>query len=234
MKQNFEYGIYSYEYYIEFGNRKLLGLVIQPDMRIIVRAPLGSSISDIEAFLIKKWQWLEKRLSEFRKYHKKIYDRQYISGESYHYLGRQYLLLVEKTGSDSVRLERGKIRIFTTKSIQNSDHNKKLLENWFDSRRTAVFKKQYIQAYKNFNYDKIPQLKIREMSRRWGSCSSDGKAIYLNPKLIQAPTEAIYYVAVHELCHVNNKKHDKAFYGEIEKIIPNWRQTKERLEVRYG
>ena len=71
------------------------------------------------------------------------------------------------------------------------------------------------------------------MAKRWGSYTDDNK-VSLNPKLIQAPREAIFYVCVHELCHVVNKKHDDAFYREVEKRMPNWREVKERLEVRFG
>jgi predicted metal-dependent hydrolase len=71
------------------------------------------------------------------------------------------------------------------------------------------------------------------MARRWGSYTQDNK-VSLNPRLIEAPTEAIYYVCVHELCHVTNKKHDQSFYAELNKRMPNWRDIKEKLEIRYG
>ena len=232
MKQTFQYGTLEYEYYIEFAERKSFSMVIRPDLRVIVKAPLGVTLEDIESFMRRKWKWLDKQLRELSKYRKKYYERQYLPGESFQYLGRQYLLDVER-GDDTVRLERGKIRVFSSKAHTNTMHTKKLVDQWYDKRRNAVFKRQYVNALKLFDYDKMPQLRIRTMARRWGSYTTDNK-VSLNPRLIETPTEAIYYVCIHELCHAVNKRHDKSFYESLEKKMPEWRVVKEKLEIRYG
>lgn len=235
MKLKFEYGEYCYDYHLEFLDRKSLTLIVRPDLRIIVRAPKGCSLEKIEAFLIRKWSWLERQLAEFKRYQKpRRAERRYVSGESYYYLGRQYLLEVREAERDLVKLERNKIVIFTTMSVKNLKHNRKLFTNWLDVRTRSVFKRQFILAYKKFNYNKIPQLKIRIMAKRWGSCSRDGKVISLNPELIKTSTKAIYYVCLHELCHVNNPKHDQEFYDLLERKMSDWRDVKNSLEVNFG
>ena len=233
MKQKFEYGRFSYEYFIEFAKRKTLALEVLPNLRIIVKAPLGATLDEIESFLKRKWSWLERQLSELRKFKKSDTERKYISGESYYYLGRQYMLLVEKSKNDTVKLERGKLRIYTTGSVQNSENNKKLLGEWYARNRERIFKQEYVKAFKLFDYKTMPQLGQRIMTRRWGSYTSDGKVL-LNPRLIEAPREAIYYVCIHELCHVVNKKHDEAFYRIMNSKLSHWRQIKESLEIRHG
>ena len=93
MKLEFIYGKYRYDYFVEFLERKSLTLIVRPDLRIIVRAPKEVTLAEIEKFLAKKWSWMEKQLAEFRKYKKPVeLERRYVSGESYFYLGRQYLL----------------------------------------------------------------------------------------------------------------------------------------------
>ena len=233
MKFDYNYDNYSYNYFLELTARKSFTLIVTPELKIIVKAPTGSSLNEIDAFLARKWSWLEKRLEEYRKYRKTYHERMYVSGESYHYLGRQYMLQVQKSANDTVKLERGRINIYTTENVRNSDYNKKLLLEWYEKRRSVVFKKQYFLAYKKFNYEKMPQLRIRIMSRRWGSYTQDNK-ISLNPRLIEAPAEAIYYVATHELCHVIHKRHDSGFYNELERHLPNWRMIKNHLEIYYG
>lgn len=232
MKNVFEYGIYRYDYYIEFADRKQLTLIVRPDLRIIVRAPLETTLEQIESFLARKWKWLEKQLNDLRKTKKTHHEREYVSGESYYYLGRQYMLIVEK-GDDVVKLGHGKLRIYTSKGLRNSSHNKKLLDGWYARRRDVIFKQEYLQALGQFNYRSFPQLGERVMVRRWGSYTAEGKVL-LNPKLIQAPREAIYYVIMHELCHKVSRKHDAVFYQELEKRIPEWRRVKESLEILYG
>lgn len=143
------------------------------------------------------------------------------------------MLDVVAGGSDVVKLERGMLRVFTSKDTRNSEHNKKLVDAWYAHRRTAIFKREYIKAFKLFDYEKIPQLGERVMAKRWGSYTSDGKVL-LNPRLIEAPREAVHYVCVHELCHIISRKHDEKFYRELEKRLPVWRRTKESLEIRFG
>lgn len=233
VKNTFQYGSYRYEYFVEFGERKTFTLVVRPDLRIIARVPLGATLEQIEAFLQRKWKWLEKQLSELRKYKKPTGDKQYVSGESFYYLGRQYMLEATPAKDNIVKLEHGKLRVYTDRSLRNSTHNRKLVENWYARRRDVVFKQEYVRAFKQFDYAKMPQLRERVMARRWGSYTAD-KKVSLNPKLIQAPREAIYYVCVHELCHQISLKHDKTFYDELKKRLPEWRRIKESLEIRFG
>ena len=233
MKQVFRYDDYSYDYFIEFSERKSFTLVVRPDLKIIVRAPLDATLGEIEKFLQRKWRWLEKQLTELRKYRKPGSTELYISGKSLYYLGRQYMLEITSGQNDTVKLEHGKIRVYSTKTLPNSQHNKRLVEEWYASKRNVVFKREYLKALKLFSYDTIPQLGERTMARRWGSYTSDGKVL-LNPRLIEAPREAIHYVCVHELCHRVSRKHDTVFYAELDKRIPNWRRIKESLEIRHG
>lgn len=233
MRQTFVYGGYSYDYFIVFSDRKTFGLMVRPDLRVIAKAPNGATTEEIEAFLRRKWLWLQKQLNELKQYQKKYYEPEYVSGESLPYLGRRYMLIVEQTSVDAVILERGKLRVRTKKKVTDTNHTKMLIEGWYNKRRLVVFSAQYKKALQLFNYQNTPSLRVRIMARRWGSYTQDNK-VSLNPKLIEAPTEAIYYVLVHELCHVNNKKHDAAFYISLEKRVKDWRKIKQMLEIRYG
>lgn len=68
------------------------------------------------------------------------------------------------------------------------------------------------------------------MPTRWGSCTPKGKVI-LNPELIKAPKGIIEYVIIHELCHLIHHNHTKSLYDLQEKIMPDWKKWKERLET---
>lgn len=74
-----------------------------------------------------------------------------------------------------------------------------------------------------------PKMRLRSMSKRWGSAARDG-AIYLNPELVRAPSACIDYVIVHEICHLKHHHHGKAFYSELRSLCPDWATRKKRLE----
>ena len=228
--KEFVFGTYVYEYQLIKQDRKTLSLTVTPDLQIIVKCPLKAESERIEAFLQKKWFWLEKQLSYFKKYQRKIYEKEYISGEGYLYLGRQYKLIVRKGKEDSVSLTRGQLILHTTKPTDNGKYNKKLIEAWFAERMELVFRERFVEMLSRFDLKHTPKLAIREMKKRWGSYLSQDK-IFLNPKLIHTSKDCIDYVIVHELCHMKYKNHDKRFYKFLEEKFPKWEKVKEKLET---
>ncbi len=62
-------------------------------------------------------------------------------------------------------------------------------------------------------------VRLRDLSSRWGSCSSRG-AVSLNWRLILAPDEVFEYVVVHELCHRRRLGHGAAFWGLLREMLP--------------
>lgn len=229
-ERTFTYGRYSYKYSLLKQERKTLSLTVEPCMDIILKVPIGIDNSRIEKFLQKKWLWLDKQLTFFEKYRKKSYMKEYVSGESFYYLGRQYKLIVNSGDNDLVTLTKGRLTITSTKAVDDGKHNKAMLEKWYKNRRNAVFNERYNLMLSNFNYRFYPDLAIRVMSKRWGSYVK-GERIILNPLLIHASKDAIDYVITHELCHMKYKYHDEKFYRLLESKFPNWQKTKERLEI---
>ena len=82
-------------------------------------------------------------------------------------------------------------------------------------KRVSYFAKQI-----DVTYGKIT---IRNQKTRWGSCSSKGN-LNFNCLLMLTPPEVIDYVVVHELCHRKEMNHSEAFWAEVEKILPYYKE----------
>lgn len=226
----FVFGTFEYAYTLLKEKRKTLSLTVTPDLCIIVKCPINADNERIESFLRKKWFWLEKQLSFFKKYQRKIYAKEYVSGEGYLYLGRQYKLVIKKGSSDSLKLTYGQLMLVNSKSVSDTQHSKKILDKWFASKSEQVFNERLSLMLKRFDYDFVPGISIRDMRRRWGSFLISNK-ILLNPKLIHMPKYCIDYVIVHELCHLKYKNHGAKFWSLLNKKFPKWEKVKDRLEI---
>ena len=76
----------------------------------------------------------------------------------------------------------------------------------------------------------FPELKIRSMTARWGSCHTYKKMIVLNRRMIEAPLNCISHVVTHEFCHFIHPDHSAKFYTLLDKMCPTWREDKKLLE----
>lgn len=229
-RKEFIFGSFVYHYDLVMQDRKVLSLTVKPDLSIVLKSPLGAESERIELFLQKKWFWLEKQLSFFKKYQRKIYRKEYISGEGVLYLGKQYKLMVKKSSDDKVVMTKGMLVVSTSKGMDDRRHTKRLLDLWFDDKREQVFHDRFEQMKEKFDYKVMPRLAVREMQKRWGSFL-ERYVVVLNPKLIHTPRDCIDYVIVHELCHAKYKNHDAKFYGLLKKKFPAWEKVKDKLET---
>jgi predicted metal-dependent hydrolase len=224
----FNYGRYSYRYYLSKENRKTISLVVKPDKTIVIKAPIKAKTEEIESFLKRKWSWMRKQVAYFDKYSGRTYRKEYVSGESFFYLGRQYKLVVKRRKEESVKFSKGILELYTKKELKNSSHNRDLLKKWYEKRAKEVFTERYKIVLLSFDYNFVPELDIRKMNKRWGSFLSN-KKIYLNPELVKSSKNCIDYVITHELCHMVYKKHSKDFYKLLTQKCPDWESRKERL-----
>lgn len=230
--EEFIFGAFVYQYKLIKQQRKTLCLTVTPDLCIVLKCPEMMEKEKIEKFLSRKWHWLEKQLKFFRKYKRIEYAKEYISGESLYYLGRQYQLLVRKGDERTISLQKGKFILTTNDVLNNGKVNQQIIEQWMREKMNHVFNERLDEVFSRFNYKVCPKIHVKKMKCRWGSYMKTN-LIILNSKLIQAPKECIDYVITHELCHFKYKEHSKSFYRLLSEKFPDWEQVKEKLELRF-
>lgn len=226
----FVFGTFVYSYQLIAQDRKTLALTVTPNLDIILKCPYNTEFERIEKFLEKKWFWLEKQLAFFKKYQRKIYQREYVSGESYYYLGRQYKLVIKQANENKISLAKGQLIVHTKKTINDVAYNKRIIREWFLNRADKIFQERFSEVLLKFGHKGELSLSIRDMKKRWGSILKQ-KKVLLNPKLIHVSKECIDYVITHELCHLSYKSHDQKFYKLLKRKCPRWEKIKDKLEL---
>lgn len=203
---------------------------VHPDCRVTVSAPENADSEAVLSSVKKRGRWIYEQLQYFRQQLEFITPRQYISGESHYYLGKQYLLKVieNPTQVQGVKLLRGKLEVSVRH--KHPDTVRALLTKWYATRAKIVFAKRLDAMLEQALWvEGRPPLHLMTMQTQWGSCSPNGR-ITLNPHLVKAPRECIDYVILHELCHLAEHNHSERFYRLMSQVMPNWEKIKERLD----
>ena len=230
MRQEIVFGTETIIYEIRFlPTRRTLGIEVHPDLSVLVRAPLDCDPEIIRARVRKRASWISKQLSNFQRYSPRTPARQYVSGETHLYLGRQYRLKVVAGESSSIKMNRGHL-VLTLPGKANPDRVKALLHRWFLDHARQVFIDVLDEYLSRFKGRHRPRLIVRTMQSRWGSLSQAG-TMTLNANLIRAPRACIEYVVAHELCHLKHRDHNASFFRLLGQVMPDWEKRKQRLET---
>lgn len=229
-----QFGSKFINFRLEYSVRKSLGITVTPEMEVLVKAPVDTTIENVKERIRKKAPWIIKQQSFFLSFQPKTPHRKYISGETHLYLGRQYRLIIKNdeliSENEQVKLKGGFLEVFTN----GKSKAETLVKDWY--RKKAELKLREIafplvESFANRHKFSIlnSQLFIREMPTRWGSCTPKGKMI-LNPELIKAPKGCIEYVIIHELCHLIHHDHTQKFLDLQTKEMKDWEKWKMKLE----
>ncbi|MBI9068965.1 MAG: M48 family metallopeptidase [Salinivirgaceae bacterium] len=231
------FGSKKIDFLVEYSARKTLGITVTPDLDVLVKAPIDSSLDKIKEKLLKKAAWIIKQQSFFLSFHPKTPARRYIGGETHLYLGRQYILQInngelkiENKEKETVILKGKFLNVYTS----DKSRVKQLVELWYLEKAKEKFRRIANPIVEKFGTrHKLSTinfpLSIRKMPTRWGSCTPKGKII-LNPELIKAPKGCIEYVIIHELCHLVYHDHTQKFLDLQTKEMPDWEKWKSKLE----
>jgi predicted metal-dependent hydrolase len=209
-----------------------LSIHVEPSGRVLVNAPCDVEVGHILDGVRRRSRWINHQLESFRALRAQAVSLEYVSGESMLYLGRRYRLKVlREAGCAPMARLRGSF-IEVTSSEPDPAVVATALRSWYRRRAREVFLQRLPLVAEPLRWIReLPPTRLQFMKLQWGSCSPSGR-ITLNPWLVRAPTQAIDYVLLHEMCHLRHHNHSRAFYATLDRYMPNWRETKKQLDAR--
>ena len=216
------------EYELVRSPRRTADIVIEPDGRVIVRAPEDTPAEKIEAIIKTKRLWIYKNLAEWRDLNATRVIREFRNGEGFLYLGRSYRLLLVGSQEEPLLLKSGRFclrRDLVDKGEVPAAHA--AFRDYFVTRGLDRITRRvgYFAPKVGFRAGKID---VRELGCRWASCSPTGNLAF-HWKGMMAPLKIIDYIVVHELCHMHHMDHSDAFWNEVDKILPDYLERKDWL-----
>ena len=182
------------------SRRKSIGLTINNQAELIVRAPHWLSVSEIERIVGQKEEWILKKKNFFAK-RKQLLKKQFIENEQFLYLGKTYSLRITDAIDKAVVLSDEYLQIHRASQSNAHDH----LTNWYKEQALEHIRHR-VKFYAASCGLKYTTVRVNEAKTRWGSCSYTD-TLNFTWRLIMAPERVIDYVVVHELMHLKQMNH---------------------------
>ena len=204
------------------SRRKTIALIVKPDGSLLVRAPLRAPKAMIEEFVRKNARWIETKQAEVRAAFPTT-PREYVTGETFPYLGTTYPLEIVGEQQSPLLLDAGRFKLAASRQSAAAS----TFERWYreQARQVLSSRVEFFARQHGFQYR---GLRITSARTRWGSCSASG-SLSFSWRLILAPPEVADYVVIHELVHTVHHNHSKRFWKGVEAVIPDYQEHRRWL-----
>jgi predicted metal-dependent hydrolase len=209
-------------YQVKYSKRKTLNITVERDRSIIVRAPENLSLQKIEEVVNTKKQWLREKINHTQKYPVSPQTKEFVSGETLLYLGKNYQLLVVEEAIEGIELDQ-RFKI----SRDSQPNANALFKAWYLQQALLLIEPLATMYAKNLGVV-YNQFKTSEMKYRWGSCTPNNNIIF-NWRIIKAPMFVLEYLVAHELVHLMENNHTPRFWNILSIQVPNYLKAKKWL-----
>jgi len=210
--------------------RRTLEISVAPDRQVTVTAPVTASADRIGLAVRRRAAWIYRQQRAYEDLPLPPSPRQWVSGETHRYLGRQYRLKLIRGPRPSVRL----IGAFFEVAVPQPDNRSLVqgaMERWYRQHAVSLLTSRVSNVLKSTTWLKMPQppqVTVRAMRLRWGSATRRGR-VYFNTDLVKLPLGCVDYIVVHELAHLKIPHHGPAFWRLMSRCMPDWKRWKDRL-----
>jgi len=220
---------------IHSSRQKTIELIIDLDSGFTVKAPSGMSREEVAVNLQRKANWIINNLDKMNEVIRNETRKEFLSGEKFLYKGKHYRLKVVQVSEEivpSLIFTQSKFMAYVPANVPEYDYPRiiqPLFINFYNEKAEKVLK-QRARKYLLYFDDKPSLIKIQTLKNKWGNCSKTNQ-LRFNWRVVMAKMSIVDYVVVHELCHTKYKDHSKAFWNEVQKILPDYEERKEWLRV---
>lgn len=203
----------QYQLYIKRNNKRFYLRIKEGEL--VVSAPPYLKMRDIEGFIHQHQEYIVKHIKQYKP------KGQYIDGGYVYIFHNKYQIVLRDMKKKKCVIHESFLYVYH-QNIQE------VVENYLKAILMAYIT-EYIKQRQNV-ISRVPEITIRKMKSRWGSCFTTRNKVSFNFALVHLDRDLIDYVIVHELCHFIEANHSPLFYQEVEKHMPDYKQRIKRLK----
>lgn len=206
--------------------RRTFELTVERDGSLRVYAPTAVQMDELEKWVRSKSLWTQEKLSLKSSFEPGRPEPEFVSGESFSFLGRWYRLRLVNTQREPLRFEGDTFFLRRADQPQAAQHFK----TWYRINGLPWLEER-IRRYST-RVGVVPKaVKLRDLGYRWASCTASGVLLF-NWRLLQLPARVADYVIVHELTHMKESHHGPKFWRTLELAMPDWTERQQNLQIK--
>ncbi|MFV0551729.1 MAG: M48 family metallopeptidase [Anaerorhabdus sp.] len=213
---------------IERKKNKNMYLRVKSDNTLFITAHPSVPIEQIFSFIEAREDWILKTVKKVKE--RELQNRRGIQGPILYLFGEKKYVRYELAARSYVLLD-DDIITFYLKEITDTEIEKTfvkfakpMLMKILEIQRT-----RWDRVIEMYHINKLPTIKIKSLTSKWGSCLVEKAEITMNLKLIHYPLQCIDYVLWHEYVHLVVPNHSKRFYDLVEYHMPEYKNAKKLL-----
>ena len=225
----------AYEFRV--ARRRSIGFSVGLD-GLSVRAPRWVRRADVEAALHERGDWILAKLAEQQQRSQRLEAArvQWREGASLPFLGEPVVLVIDPRVANVVLdaearglpgVPRRVLRVGLPHDAR-AEQLREAVQGWLQRQARRLFEERCTHFAPRLNV-RVKRLSLSSAATRWGSASSDG-SIWLHWRLIHFTLPVIDYVVAHELAHLREMNHSRAFWDVVRSVVPDYQRARRVLD----
>lgn len=211
--------------------RQTTDIVIERNGVVTVRPPSRMTPEQVDETVLSKRMWIYRNLAEWRDLNATRVTREWVNGESFWYLGSRYRLQLVQEQDDPLKLKEGRFCLLrSVLEMGGPEAAREVFQAFYQDKGLPRIKKRVAYFAGKVGVT-AGVVQIKDLGYRWASCLKNS-GLHFHWKCLMAPLTIIDYIVVHELCHLHHRDHSEAFWNEVDKVLPDYRDRKEWLRMR--
>ncbi len=210
---------------------KTVSIAVDPEDGVVLAAPRDVSIERLDQVVRGKARWIVSAVRHTSDRPPPMTAREFVSGETFLYAGRQHRLRVVVGSEAGASLDHGRlvVRVEGVLEFKRAEAVRAQLVAWYEARAEERLRALVSQWSEKTGLHPT-KVSVASQRRRWGSCSPSGE-VRLNWRIVGASKRLVEYVVVHELVHLAHAHHAPAFWRRLGAVMPDFEDRRAQLRA---
>lgn len=204
--------------------RKTVSIFIERDGSVRVLAPISASNETIETAVKSKEYLIFTKLAKWKELNQGKVNREYVNGQSFLFLGRNYRLKLTENQDVPLKISGG----FILLDIRHLSKAEKVFKEFYKEKALLKIKER-LKVHEDKFPPKPTSIKVLELRNRWASWTPKN-GLNFHWKCVMAPVSVLDYIIMHEMVHLKYPNHSTDFWNELDKKMPDFREQENWLK----